>query len=176
MDQSNYLAQVFNRYRHTIAAHFYGHTHSDSFAVGYSDYLARTAETATGIAFIGGSLTPMSGNPVFRVFEVDPDTYEVMDFTPYTCVLVTVSPPLPRIADRFGAVPARAVDLDAVGFGHPPDWQPYYSARESYGLGMDPSWPAGASLNSTFWHRVTENFEKNESVPFLLSLALARCA
>ncbi|BGP58182.1 hypothetical protein JCM8202v2_005843 [Rhodotorula sphaerocarpa] len=150
MDQSNYLAQIFNRYRHTIAAHFYGHTHSDSFAVGYSDYLARTAETAIGVAFIGGSLTPMSGNPVFRVYEVDPDTYEIMDFTPYT------------------------FDLDAVGFGHPPDWQPYYSARESYGLGMDPSWPAGASLNSTFWHRVTENFEKNDTMYQLFNERMSR--
>lgn len=23
------------------------------------------------------------GNPVFRVYDIDPDTYEVMDFTPY---------------------------------------------------------------------------------------------
>lgn len=84
VDQSNYANQIFRRYSDTIAAQFYGHTHSDNFAVGYSDYSDRSAATANGVAFIGGSLTPKSGNPVFRIYDVDPDTYEVMDFRTYT--------------------------------------------------------------------------------------------
>ena len=91
VDQSNYANQIFRRYSDTIAAQFYGHTHSDTFAVGYSDYSHRTAATADGVAFIGGSLTPKSGNPVFRIYDVDPDTYEVMDFRTYTSEFIEPS-------------------------------------------------------------------------------------
>jgi sphingomyelin phosphodiesterase len=80
-DQSNYANQIFARYADTIAAHFYGHSHVDEFEIAYSDYHGsnwreRKAEEANGIAFIAGALTPASGNPVFRVYDVDPDTYE----------------------------------------------------------------------------------------------------
>ena len=43
-----------------------------------------------------------------------------------------------------------------------PKWETYYSARSSYGSYLDPPHPVGASLNATFWHRVTEVFERNE--------------
>lgn len=84
LDQSHYASEIFRRYGATIAAHFYGHKHRDSFAVGYSDYSRRAAETADGVAFLGGALTPKSGNPVFRIYDVDPDTYEIVDFRTYT--------------------------------------------------------------------------------------------
>lgn len=45
-----------------------------------------------------------------------------------------------------------------------PVWQPYYSARRSYGSYLDPPFPDDAPLNATFWHRVTEVFERNEYV------------
>lgn len=45
-----------------------------------------------------------------------------------------------------------------------PVWKPYYSARESYNSYLDPPHPADAPLNATFWHRVTEVFERNEWV------------
>ena len=82
-DQSNYANQIFQRYSSTIAAHFYGHSHVDEFEIAYPDYHDQRAETANGIAFMSGALTPASGNPVWRSYDVDPDTYEVMDFTPY---------------------------------------------------------------------------------------------
>lgn len=43
-----------------------------------------------------------------------------------------------------------------------PIWKPYYSARQSYNSYLEPPHPAEASLNATFWHRVTEVFERNE--------------
>lgn len=46
-----------------------------------------------------------------------------------------------------------------------PVWKPYYSARDSYNSYLDPPHPAEAPLNATFWHRVTEVFERNEFVP-----------
>ena len=51
------------------------------------------------------------------------------------------------------------------GFQLGPTWKPYYSARKSYNSYLDPPHPEEASLNATFWHRVTEVFEKNECVP-----------
>lgn len=83
MAQANYASQIYHRYRDTIAAHFYGHTHSDTFAIAYSDYSNRSAANAEGIAYVCGALTPMSGNPVFRVYDVHSESYEVMDFRVY---------------------------------------------------------------------------------------------
>ncbi|GAA5939981.1 uncharacterized protein JCM15063_004362 [Sporobolomyces koalae] len=149
-DQSNYANQIFQRYHNTIAAHFYGHSHVDEFEIAYPDYDDRRAATANGIAFISGALTPTSGNPVFRIYDIDPDTYEVMDFTPiYT-------------------------NKTDPGFQVGPVWKPYYSARASYGSYLEPSHPAEASLNATFWHRVTEVFERNETVFQLFNTRLSR--
>ncbi|BGP42405.1 hypothetical protein JCM10449v2_006410 [Rhodotorula kratochvilovae] len=138
-DQSNYANQIFQRYHNTIAAHFFGHSHRDEFEVGYSDYADRSAANAHAVSYIAGALTPASGNPVFRVYDVDPDTYEVMDFVPV-------------ITNR--SAPSFQVD---------PVWTPYYSARESYGAFLDPPHPASESLHARFWHRVTEAFEANET-------------
>ncbi|GAA5877305.1 hypothetical protein JCM3774_001632 [Rhodotorula dairenensis] len=149
-DQSNYANQIFQRYHDTIAAHFYGHSHVDEFEIAYPDYNNRTAETANGIAYISGALTPTSGNPVFRVYDIDPDTYEVMDFVPY-------------YANKTD--PQFQVD---------PIWKPYYSARQSYNSYLEPPHPAAASLNATFWHRVTEVFERNETVFQLFNTRLSR--
>ncbi|BGP27692.1 hypothetical protein JCM10295v2_006667 [Rhodotorula toruloides] len=149
-DQSNYANQIFQRYHNTIAAHFYGHSHVDEFEIAYPDYSDRRAETANGIAFISGALTPTSGNPVFRVYDIDPDTYEVVDFVPH-------------YANK--SEPSFQVD---------PVWKPYYSARQSYGSYLDPPFPLDAPLNATFWHRVTEVFERNETVFQLFNTRLSR--
>ncbi|TNY17910.1 sphingomyelin phosphodiesterase [Rhodotorula diobovata] len=133
-DQSNYANQIFQRYHNTIAAHFYGHSHRDEFEIGYSDYSNRLASTANAISYIAGALTPASGHPVFRIYDVDPDTYEIRDFTPV-----------------FGASRVE------------PEWTPYYSARESYGSMLDPPLSASEPLDGRFWHRVTEDFEADET-------------
>ncbi|GAA5871736.1 hypothetical protein JCM8547_008128 [Rhodosporidiobolus lusitaniae] len=149
-DQSNYANQIFQRYHSTIAAHFYGHSHVDEFEIDYEDYKNRTAGGANGVAFIGGAVTPTSGNPVFRVYDIDPDTYEVMDFHP---IYANKSSP---------------------SFQTSPLWTPYYSARQSYNSYLSPQHPDDAPLNATFWHRVTEVFEKNETVFQLFNERLSR--
>lgn len=150
VDQSNYTNQIFQRYSDTIAAQFYGHTHSDTFAVGYSNYDYRSVATANGVAFIGGSLTPKSGNPVFRIYDVDPDTYEVMDFRTYT------------------------TNVDGPEFQRDPLWIEYYSAREIYAGNPTLSWPKSAPLNATFWHLVTESFERNDTAYQFFNSRLSR--
>ncbi|KAF5378767.1 hypothetical protein D9615_006955 [Tricholomella constricta] len=78
-DQSNYFDQIVQRYKNTIAGQFYGHSHQDQFAIAYSNYARRSAETAVSVGWIGPALTPRDSNPAFRVYDVDPDTYEIMD-------------------------------------------------------------------------------------------------
>ncbi|KAL8276271.1 hypothetical protein RQP46_011345 [Phenoliferia psychrophenolica] len=149
-DQSNYANQIFQRYSATIAAHFYGHSHVDEFEIAYPNYHDQRAETANGIAFMSGALTPASGNPVFRVYDVDPDTYEIMDFTPF---YTNRSEP--------------AFDIEPV-------WQPYYSARESYGALIPTPLAPEESLDGPFWHRVTEAMQRDESVFQLYNTRLSR--
>ncbi|KXN83061.1 Sphingomyelin phosphodiesterase [Leucoagaricus sp. SymC.cos] len=139
-DQSNYFDQIVQRYKNTIAQQFYGHTHKDEFAISYSDYDNRTAENAVSTMLMGPSLTPSTGNPSFKVYDVDPDTYEIMD------------------ARVFRG------DLADPSFQTSPQWNQYYSAREVYGSALPGGWPASAPLSPSFWHQVTEAFEGNDTL------------
>ncbi|CAA7268234.1 unnamed protein product [Cyclocybe aegerita] len=139
LDQSNYFDQIVQRYKNTIAGQFYGHSHVDEFALAYSDYSSRSADTASSIAWMAPSLTPRDANPSFRVYDVDPDTYEVMDSRTFVS------------------------DLADPDFQTFPVWKQEYSARETYGPAIG-GWPATQSLNPSFWHRVTDAFVSNDAL------------
>lgn len=138
-DQSNYFNQIVQRYKNTIAAQFYGHSHLDEFAIAYSNYNAQSSETADSIAWIAPSLTPRDANPAFRVYDVDPDTYEIMDSRTF-----------------MG-------DMSNPSFQTSPTWELEYSARDTYGPAIG-GWHASQSLNFAFWHRVTEAFTSNNTL------------
>ncbi|KAL7795355.1 Metallo-dependent phosphatase-like protein [Trichoderma ceciliae] len=139
---SNYIDQVVNRYSSTIAAIFFGHTHVDHFEISYSNYSSRDAAHAVMTSYICPSLTPTSGMPSFRVYDVDPETFGVLDTTTY-------------IADMTN--PA----FQTTG----PTWTKYYSAKEAYGSKLDPPvTDASAELTPAFWHNVTALFESNSDV------------
>ncbi|KAG6827566.1 hypothetical protein H0H92_011289 [Tricholoma furcatifolium] len=82
-DQSNYFDQVVQRYKNTIAAQFYGHSHQDQFEIAYSDYNNQTeANAAFELILSFEPMTqpwPVDGNPAFKMYDIDPDTYEVMN-------------------------------------------------------------------------------------------------
>ncbi|KZV71062.1 sphingomyelin phosphodiesterase [Peniophora sp. CONT] len=136
-DQSNYYDQIVQRYNNTIAAQFFGHSHKDQFEIAYSNFTDQTAATADSIVFIGPALTPTSGNPAFKTYDVDPDTYEVMDMKVY---FTNVSSP---------------------NFQTSPTWELYYSARDAYGPLVTPPLPTTAPLDAAFWHNLTEIFTAN---------------
>ncbi|KAJ7255864.1 sphingomyelin phosphodiesterase [Mycena haematopus] len=136
-DQSNYYNQVLQRYYNIIAGQFFGHTHYDQFEIAYSDYENRQADTAVSVAWIAPALTPRSGNPALKVYDVDPDTYEIMDSKVYYS------------------------DMKNPEYQTKPEWKLYYSAREEYGPLVDLA--PTAPLDARFWHGVTEAFEKNET-------------
>ncbi|PNY25334.1 Sphingomyelin phosphodiesterase [Tolypocladium capitatum] len=141
-DGSNYLDQVVNRYSSTIAAMFFGHTHVDHFEISYADYNSRSAANALVTSYIAPSLTPTSGMPSFRVYEVDPDTFAVLDATTY-------------IADMTNAA------FQTSG----PVWTKFYSAKEAYGNAVSPPvTDAKAELTPAFWHQLTESFEADDAL------------
>lgn len=140
---SNYFNQIVQRYSSTIAAMFYGHTHLDHFEITYSDYDDQSAATALTASYICPSLTPLEGMPAFRIYDVDPDTFAVLDHTTYIA------------------------DMDAASFQTEPEWTRYYSAKEAYA-----SMAAGSSssalgpeaeLTAAFWHNVTVALEANDA-------------
>ncbi|RYO88041.1 hypothetical protein DL766_008019 [Monosporascus sp. MC13-8B] len=142
---SNYLDQIINRYSSTIAALFFGHTHQDEFQISYSDYENRNFSNAAAMSYVVPSLAPTSGHPAFRVYEVDPVTFGVLDVTTY-------------IANMSDPDFHRRTN---------PTWMKYYSARETYGpLVSPPLAPLrekkpDAELTPAFWHNVTEALERN---------------
>lgn len=138
-DQSAIFDQIVQRYRHTIAAQFYGHTHSAGFEIGYTSYAFRDEKTASSISYIAPALTPDAGNPAFRILEVDPDTFNVVDFVDVNA------------------------DMSDPTYQEKPSWRPYYSAREAYGsLLFDRPLGRSEPLSPAFWHRVTEAFEDDD--------------
>lgn len=140
-DQSNYLNQVVNRYSATIAAMFFGHTHRDHFQITYSDAPVKTFNNALVTSYVGPSLTPMSGMPSFRVYDVDPVTFAVLDATTYSADMTSPT-------------------YQTQG----PLWEKYYSAKETYGpLTNPPLIDDTAELTASFWHNITEVFEKNQT-------------
>ena len=141
-DQSNYLDQVVKRYSSTIRAMFFGHTHVDHFEVSYSDYSKRDEKHAMAMSYICPSLTPTSGMPSFRVYDVDPETFAVLDATTYMA------------------------DMDDKSFQTSgPVWKKYYSAKESYGAIVSPPvTDESAELSPGFWHNVTVAFESNTTL------------
>lgn len=135
---SNYFNQITQRYSSTIAAMFFGHTHVDHFEITYSDYSNQSADNALITSYICPALTPLEGMPAFRIYDVDPETYAVLDHTTYIA------------------------DMDDASFQTEPEWTKYYSAKEAYSsMAGSPDIGAEEELTAAFWHKVTEAFEAN---------------
>ncbi|KAE8323320.1 Metallo-dependent phosphatase-like protein [Aspergillus sergii] len=141
-DYSHYLDQIINRYSASIAALFFGHTHTDLFQISYTNYTARTADSATAIGYVTPSMTPDSGPPAFRIYDIDPVTFAVLDYTVYTADINSTDSP-----------------------NTPPKWVKYYSAKEAYGsLLTPPVTDPTVEMTPSFWHKVTAQMEKDDSV------------
>ncbi|KAG0033538.1 hypothetical protein BGZ82_006079 [Podila clonocystis] len=139
---SHLYYQIIQRYSpHVIAEQFFGHTHYDEFSLFYGPG-AKSAQNAISTAWIGPSVTPHTDlNPGFRVYKVDPKTWNVHDSLTYIADL--------RKAAQW--------DKDNTT----PDWHLEYSAREAYGAYV----PVNATepLSASWWHGVTNAFEKNST-------------
>lgn len=140
-DYSQYFDQIVQRYEATIAGLFYGHTHMDEFQIAYSNYTNRAHDTATAVGYIVPAMTPTEGSPSFRVYEIDPDTFGVLDYTQY---IANISDPT---------------------YQKKPEWLPYYSAKADYGSKLlPPVTDPKVELTPAFWHNVTVAMERDPSI------------
>lgn len=173
---TNLFYQIVSRYSHTIAAMFFGHTHEDEFSVFYhntngnSSSASRKTEDAVAVSFISPSITPLTNmNPGIRVLEVDPETYELMDYHQYYT-------PLQNVKDK------KETDTGLV-------WYLLYSARDAYGdfkgsvnagnySNIVPlngtKWPSTAPLNATFWSAVADEVETRPELAVQFNLYQGR--
>ena len=157
---SNLIYHIVSRYSNTIAHLFFGHSHEDMFQLYYnatngnSTSASRKSADVKAHAFVGPSLTPLTNvQPSLRIYEVDPETYEVMDYHQY----------FTPISDFKNAT------------SQGPIWHELYSARETYsnlsaaqqaGTYAAPvalengMWPKSAPLNASFWAAVTDEMEQ----------------
>ncbi|GAB6020690.1 hypothetical protein CHUAL_003359 [Chamberlinius hualienensis] len=76
---------ILDRYKGTIAGHFYGHTHNDEFEMIYDDV---DTSLPISVAHVAPSVTTYSRmNPAFRVYVIDGDypgtTWQVLDYEEY---------------------------------------------------------------------------------------------
>ncbi|PYH95122.1 Metallo-dependent phosphatase [Aspergillus ellipticus CBS 707.79] len=109
------LETILGRFRDTVVGVWAGHSHWDEFRVGYFFNSSSGVVRDRGVvSYLCPSLTPTSGLPAFRVYDVVPGTWEVLDFTVYV-----------------GVVPG---EMDSMPFQgeQQPHWTKYYTAQEAY--------------------------------------------
>uniref|UniRef100_V5GSZ1 Sphingomyelin phosphodiesterase n=1 Tax=Anoplophora glabripennis TaxID=217634 RepID=V5GSZ1_ANOGL len=111
---SREFRKILRRFSNTITGHFSGHTHRDLLWVYYDD-----DEQAVGVSWNGASVTPFSNsNPSYKLYQIDGETFDVLDFEEWTFNLTLAN-----------LNPTRDVD-----------WYKLYSFKEAYGVGsMEPS-------------------------------------
>ncbi|KAF2770786.1 hypothetical protein EJ03DRAFT_269756 [Teratosphaeria nubilosa] len=150
VNPTNLFYQIVERYSpHVIANIFWGHTHEDEIMIYYAkNGTNMSAATALNSGWIGPSVTPLTNlNSGFRMYEVDTGSFDI--YEAYTWY-------------------ADVSSFTALGnTSHGPTYQFEYSTREAYG--PQAGWPADAPLNATFWHKVTEAMERNNSLVSLFN-------
>jgi len=139
---TNLFYQIVDRFSpHVIANTVWGHTHQDEMMIYYSNNATnQSAETALNTGWVGPSVTPLTNlDAGFRVYEVDSGTFEVLDA--YTWKSAVNEYPALDNQTEYG-----------------PAFEFEYSTRNAYGTNI--TWGTNDPLNGTWWHLVTEEFEK----------------
>ncbi|KAL4269094.1 Metallo-dependent phosphatase [Pleurotus pulmonarius] len=139
--------QIVDRFSpHVIANVFFGHTHEDQMSIFYrNNATVMNSDTAHALAWMGPSLTPGTNmNSGFRVYEVDSATFEVLDAHTWRSDVST----FPGLDSQLELGPTYAYE---------------YNTRETYGKTIQ-DWGASDPLNATWWHRVTEAMEADNSL------------
>ncbi|KAF9166053.1 hypothetical protein DFQ26_008807 [Actinomortierella ambigua] len=142
LPKSSFLFQrIIARYSpHVIAGLFFGHFHQDKFFLVHDpDAPVKDASSAVQVAFQAPSVTPLDySNPAFRWYEVDAETFSVLD-----------------VHTAFANI-SEADEWEAQGVD--PDWKLEYSARAVYD---DPAQPLGTNdpLSPQFWYHAAERMK-----------------
>ncbi|KAL9938090.1 hypothetical protein V8E36_002713 [Tilletia maclaganii] len=175
---TNLFYQIVDRFSpRTIAGIFFGHTHEDQFSVFYANN-ATDASPAKAVAqaLMGPSITPgASINPSLRFYDIDPETYDVLDVHQYYTQLQDVQPAPgqgPTFEHLYSARAAYSDFSASVASGT-------YTAPVALSTNNSSSstaaaagaagtnatyWPASAPLNATFWAALTDEMEARPSL------------
>lgn len=79
-DWSREYNRLLTRFSHCITGIFNGHTHKDEMSLHYSD-----ADDAVAVSWNGGSLTTYTNkNPNYRLYQLSPQTWQVLDHETWT--------------------------------------------------------------------------------------------
>ena len=117
--------RIISRFNETIKGQFYGHTHSDEYELFFNHdqlNLAKSTDKLTelnpiSVAYLAPSLTTFVGvNPGYRVYEVDANTFEVLNYHNYFL-------DLPKANDRSRIDP-----------NHTPEFEYAYNPIDHYNL------------------------------------------
>lgn len=124
---------------YTITGILTGHTHRDEFNLLYKNnngtVESKQIEDVINFTWITQAVTPwVENNPAWRYYEVDSDTFQIMDSLNYYT----------HLNETFAS-------------SDEPVWEFEYSARDVY----DIDWPASAPLNATYWHLVYDKMRTN---------------
>lgn len=134
------LVERFSPY--TIAHIFNGHTHRDEFQLLYKNnngtIESKNESEVINFTWITQAVTPwVENNPAWRYYEVDTDTFQVMNVYNYYT----------QLNETFTSE-------------DDPYWEFLYSPRDAYPV----EWPETSPLNATYWHRVYQSMLNNVTV------------
>lgn len=127
-----------------ITGEHYSHTLSRELFLTLAHSTVRDAANALTTGWIGPSIVPLTNlNSGYRMYEVDTGDFSIYEaYTFYT-----------NISDNIALNGSSSVG---------PTWKLEYNTRNTYGAAAN--WPTNAPLNATFWHRVTEAMERNNTL------------
>ncbi|SJM85922.1 uncharacterized protein ZBIST_2553 [Zygosaccharomyces bailii] len=129
---SKIFYEIIERFSpYTIAGIFFGHTHLDQFNILYAANDTKSAKDVINHAWISQAVTPwFNNNPSWRYYEVDKDTFSVMNAFNYYV----------KLNETFN------------NGGDEPEWLFEYSCRDGYNV----TWPESSPLNASYWHKVAQ--------------------
>eukprot|EP00118_Oscarella_pearsei_P010009 m.59311 g.59311 ORF g.59311 m.59311 type:complete len:554 (+) comp34881_c0_seq1:24-1685(+) len=109
----DFYVPLIQKYKDVVVAQLFGHTHRDQFQVVHGD----NGADPVGVVLISPPVTTfVDVNPSFRIYLMDPETFELVDYEQYHINLTE--------ANRLAALNR----TDEV------KWFKAYTAREEYGL------------------------------------------
>ncbi|KAG6001637.1 hypothetical protein E4U21_003992 [Claviceps maximensis] len=139
---SSLFNDIITRYKETVGAMFFGHTHMDQYQINYGRG-NQTADKAMIMSYIAPSLTPSNGFPAFRVYTVDEASHAVLDSKTYF------------------------TNMSEPSFQVDPVWEPLYSVKNAYARsfssqpGVPESSDSHIPLSASRWHELTETWKVN---------------
>ena len=157
-NHSEAFYQVIERFSpHVIAGIFFGHRHTDSVNIFYRDGGKDVSkeDNVAMVSWLAPSLSPNSGHPAYKVYEVDTGDFRVYESRTYYTNSSNLSNDPP--SDANAATNEKGQNGSANGLV----WELGYDAREAYRKAI--SWPPKSPLNAAFWHRVGTTMLQSEA-------------